>query len=38
MNMLSGYRVPEEYKEKYEKVKQLMSAVDRDALLDILED
>jgi len=38
MNMLSGYRIPEEYKEKYEKIKQLMSAVDRDALLEILED
>ena len=38
MNILSGYRIPEEYKEKYEKIKQLMSAVDRDALLEILED
>lgn len=38
MDMLSGYRIPEEYTEKYEKIKQLMSAVDRDALLEILED
>ena len=36
MEMLSDYRIPEEYKEKYEKVKTLMSAVDRDELLKIL--
>ncbi len=36
MQMLSEYRIPEEYKEKYEKVRQLMAAVDRDALLVIL--
>nr|WP_297707010.1 response regulator [uncultured Butyrivibrio sp.] len=36
MNMLSDYSIPEEYKEKYEKVRTLMSAVDRDELLKIL--
>ena len=36
MNMLSEYRVPKAYKEKYDKVKELMAAVDRDALLEIL--
>jgi HPt (histidine-containing phosphotransfer) domain-containing protein len=36
MNMLSEYRIPKEYKEKYEKVRTLMSAVDRDELLKIL--
>lgn len=38
MDMLKEYRIPEKYTEKYEKIKQLMSAVDRDALLKILED
>ncbi len=38
MNMLSGYRIPDEHRDKYEKVKQLMAAVDRDALLQVLED
>ena len=37
MDMLSGYRIPDAYKEKYEKVRLLMAAVDRDALLQILE-
>lgn len=36
MEMLSQYRIPAEYKEKYLKVKELMSAVDRDSLLEIL--
>ncbi|MBQ2609179.1 MAG: response regulator [Butyrivibrio sp.] len=36
MNMLSEYRIPDEYIEKYEKVKRLMAAVDRDGLLNIL--
>ncbi len=36
MNMLAQYRVPEEYKEKFAKVKELMSAVDRDELIKIL--
>jgi hypothetical protein len=36
MEMLSQYRIPAEYKEKYLKVKKLMSAVDRDSLLEIL--
>lgn len=38
MDMLKEYRIPEKYTEKYEKIKQLMAAVDRDALLEILED
>ena len=36
MKMLSDYRIPETCREKYEKVKELMSAVDRDGLLEIL--
>ena len=36
MNMLAEYRIPEEFKEKYLKVKELMSAVDRDELLKVL--
>ena len=36
MNMLSDYRIPDEYKAKYDKIKLLMSAVDRDALLEEL--
>ena len=36
MNMLSEYRIPDEYKDKYNKTKQLMAAVDRDALLELL--
>ena len=38
MNMLSEYKIPEAYKDKYGKVRQLMAAVDRDALLEVLED
>ncbi len=37
MAMLSEYRIPEGYREKYEKVKLLMSAVDRDELIKVLE-
>ncbi len=36
MNMLADYRVPDSYKDKYDKVKELMAAVDRDKLLEIL--
>lgn len=36
MNMLSSYRIPDAYREKYAKIKELMAAVDRDALLEIL--
>lgn len=36
MEMLSQYSIPQEYKEKYGRVKELISAVDRDALLEIL--
>ena len=38
MNMLSDYRIPSELKEKYNKVRELLVAVDRDALLQVLED
>ena len=36
MNMLTEYRIPDEYKEKYTKVKELMSAVDREELMKVL--
>ena len=36
MNMLSEYRIPTAFKDKYDRVKELMAAVDRDALLEIL--
>jgi signal transduction histidine kinase/CheY-like chemotaxis protein/HPt (histidine-containing phosphotransfer) domain-containing protein len=36
MNMLSDYRIPDEYRDKYDEVKELMAAVDRDALLELL--
>ena len=38
MQMLSEYSIPESYREKYERVRELMAAVDRDELLKILED
>jgi CheY-like chemotaxis protein/HPt (histidine-containing phosphotransfer) domain-containing protein len=37
MAMLSEYRIPETHREKYEKIKELMAAVDRDALLELLQ-
>jgi len=36
INMLSEYRIPNQYAEKYEKIKRLMAAVDRDGLMNIL--
>ena len=36
MDMLKGYKIPDSYKEKYKKVKELMALVDRDSLLSIL--
>lgn len=36
MNMLSGYKIPDIYQDKYNKIKKLMAAVDRDGLLSIL--
>nr|MCR4902411.1 response regulator [Butyrivibrio sp.] len=36
LNMLSEYSIPSDYKDKFDKVKELMVAVDRDALLTIL--
>ncbi len=38
MSMLSDYRIPEGYKEKYDRVRTLMSAVDRDELIKVLEE
>ncbi|MBE5827179.1 MAG: response regulator [Butyrivibrio sp.] len=36
MAMLEGYSIPDEYREKMRDVKRLLSAVDRDGLLNIL--
>ena len=36
MDLLDNYRMPDDIKEKYIKVKQLMVAVDRDGLLELL--
>ena len=36
MKMLEEYRIPQESKGKYQEVKRLMAAVDRDGLLNIL--
>ena len=36
MQMLDGYAIPEDYKDKYHDVKRLLAAVDRDGLLNIL--
>ncbi len=36
MSMLSEYKVPDSYKDKYSRVKELMAAVDRDELIKIL--
>jgi hypothetical protein len=36
MEMLKAYRIPAPWQEKYEKVRELMAAVDRDQLLVIL--
>ena len=36
MLMLKEYTIPSSFKNKYNKVKELMSAVDRDGLLEIL--
>ena len=36
MAMLDNYAIPEEYKEKYQDVKKLLAAVDRDGLLNVL--
>lgn len=38
MDMLAGYRIPDSYKDKFDEVKKLMSAVDRDALIVLLEE
>ncbi|WP_442852206.1 ATP-binding protein [Butyrivibrio sp. WCD3002] len=36
MKMLEGYSIPADLQEKYDRVRELMAAVDRDALLGIL--
>jgi signal transduction histidine kinase/CheY-like chemotaxis protein len=36
IQMLESYRIPDEQKKKYAEVKRLLSAVDRDGLLNIL--
>ncbi|MCR4999945.1 MAG: response regulator [Lachnospiraceae bacterium] len=36
MEMLKGYRLPESQKEKFDKVRELMAAVDREQLLMLL--
>ncbi|SEK27211.1 Hpt domain-containing protein [Butyrivibrio sp. ob235] len=36
MKMLSDYSIPDDYKDKYNKIVELMAAVDRDALLELL--
>ncbi|MBE5825925.1 MAG: response regulator [Butyrivibrio sp.] len=36
MSMLSDYRIPDDLSDKYNKVKELMAAVDRDGLMEIL--
>ena len=36
MKMLSGYKIPFEYKDKVDKLQKLMSEVDRDGILSLL--
>ena len=36
LSMLKEYRIPEKYQDKYLKIKELIVAVDRDSLLEIL--
>ncbi len=36
MKMLSEYSIPSDYREKYAKIRELMAAVDRDKLLEVL--
>lgn len=36
MEQLKNYQIPDEYKEKYDRIKVLMAEVDRDRLLEIL--
>ena len=36
MKMLEDYRIPDKYRPKYNNVKRLLSAVDRDGLLNVL--
>ncbi len=36
MKMLEEYKIPDDYSEKFGRIKELMAAVDRDGLLEIL--
>ena len=36
MEQLKNYQIPDEYREKYDRIKTLMAEVDRDHLLEIL--
>ncbi len=36
MEQLKNYQIPDEYREKYDRIKTLMAEVDRDRLLEIL--
>ncbi len=36
MKMLEDYRIPDEYKARYNEVKRLLAAVDRDGLIELL--
>ncbi len=36
MEQLKNYQIPDEYQEKYDRIKTLMAGVDRDRLLEIL--
>ncbi|MCR4923736.1 MAG: response regulator, partial [Lachnospiraceae bacterium] len=38
MNTLEDYRIPVDYKDKYDKIKQAVTNVDRDELIRLLED
>ena len=34
--MMDDYRMPDDFKDKYKNIKRLLSAVDRDGLLEML--
>jgi hypothetical protein len=38
MKLLSEYRIPEEFADKYEQIRKMMAAVDRDGLLKLLQE
>jgi signal transduction histidine kinase/CheY-like chemotaxis protein len=37
MKLLAEYKIPEEFEDKYEQIRRLMAAVDRDGLLKLLQ-